>query len=240
MQRYYWYCSYPVPSVLSTSEATQLQRIAKRYKKKVKLGKPFARWTDEELWLKVLGQIAVVGRAEPGERLQHDPKIKKQVSIRRLKGIRSDAQMRRHLHRVFRNLDVRYVGKSWKKDGKAAAAVRNFRTLTENTPRRFFEGIAQQETEQERIEALKRELKFYGDKGARDTLIELRLAENCMALDARIYGVLKKVGVRVSPEDIFKQIEGELIEKVAKPLNMSGAVLDRILFQNYTRIVKQR
>lgn len=38
-------------------------------------------------------------------------------------------------------------------------------------------------------------------------------------------------GVKVSPDDIYKQIEGELIQKVAAPLGMSGARLDRILFQ---------
>ena len=46
-----------------------------------------------------------------------------------------------------------------------------------------------------------------------------------MALDARIFGVLKRVGVRVSPDDIYRQIEKELIEKVAEPLGISGARL---------------
>jgi hypothetical protein len=68
----------------------------------------------------------------------------------------------------------------------------------------------------------------------------LRLAENCLALDARIYGVLRKVGVKVSPGDIFNQIEKELIDKVATPLRITGAQLDRILFGNYSRILKQR
>jgi hypothetical protein len=87
---------------------------------------------------------------------------------------------------------------------------------------------------------LQKSLKYYGNKGARDTAIDLRLAENCIALDARIYGVMKKVGVGISPDDIFQQIEKELIQKVAKPLGMSGAQLDRILFQNYDRILEQR
>jgi len=82
-------------------------------------------------------------------------------------------------------------------------------------------------------------LKYYGNKGARDTLIELRLAENCMALDARIYGVLERVGVKVRPDDIFGYIENDLIQKIAKPLGVSGAPLDRILFQNYKAILKQ-
>jgi hypothetical protein len=70
-------------------------------------------------------------------------------------------------------------------------------------------------------------------------LIELRLAEDCMALDTRIFGVLKKVGVRISPDDIYKQIERELREKVAEPLGIRTALLDRILFKKYDDILKQ-
>lgn len=88
--------------------------------------------------------------------------------------------------------------------------------------------------------ALQEELKYYGNKGARDTLIDLRLAKDVMALDARIFGLLRKVGVKVSPDDIYRQIEEELIEKVARPLGLTGAVLDRVLFRNYDRILKQR
>jgi hypothetical protein len=102
----------------------------------------------------------------------------------------------------------------------------------------FFRKIAELETESERIEKLQESLKYYGDKRSRDTLIELRLAENCMALDGRIYGVLEGAGVKVSPDDIFRYVENELIQKVAKPLGVSGGELDRILFKNYDHILK--
>jgi hypothetical protein len=59
-----------------------------------------------------------------------------------------------------------------------------------------------------------------------------------MALDARIFGVLKKVGVRVSPDDIYRQVERELREKVAEPLGIRAALLDRILFGRYEDIVR--
>jgi hypothetical protein len=230
-----------MPEFLSTSQATQLQRIARRYKKPVKLGKPWNQRTDDELWRKVLGQIAVVGRAEPGERLQHDPKIKRQVSINCLRRFQSDAELQKHLHALFVKLRVRYVGSDWKSDRKSAAAVRNFRKLTvRDTPKKFFDRVAKCRSEDEKIAMLQRELVFFGNKSARDSLIELRLAENVMALDARIYGVLRKVGVRLSPDDIYRQIEKELIQKVAAPLGMTGALLDRVFFRNYDQILKQR
>jgi hypothetical protein len=136
---------------------------------------------------------------------------------------------------------VRYVGSNWKTDWKAEASARNFEVLMKaGGPKQFFQKhIASCETEEEKIEALKRTLKGYGNKCARDTLIELRLAASCMALDTRIFGVLKKVGVRVSPDDIYKQVEKELREKVAEPLDISAALLDRILFRKYDEILKQ-
>jgi hypothetical protein len=79
------------------------------------------------------------------------------------------------------------------------------------TPREFFKQIAKCKTEQEMIEAIQNELRYFGNKAARDTLIELGLAKNCMALDTRIYGLLAKVGVKVSQDDIYRQIEKELI-----------------------------
>jgi hypothetical protein len=136
---------------------------------------------------------------------------------------------------------VRYVGRNWKSDRKSAAAVKNFRKLTAgDSPRKFFDRVAKCKSEAEKIAMLQRELVFFGNKSARDSLIELRLAKNVMALDARIYGVLRKVGVRLSPDDIYRQIEKELIEKVATPLGMTGALLDRVLFKNYDQILKQR
>jgi hypothetical protein len=217
-----------------------LQKAVKRYKSQVKLGKPWNKWTDEQLWRKVLCQIAVVGRAEPGERLQHDPKIRGEVSIQKLSRFRSDTELQKHLHTVFVGLGVRYVGRNWRNDKKAAAGVKNFRILMKaGGPKRFFGNIARYRTEEQRIKALRDSLEYYGNKGTRDTLIELRLAENCMALDARIYGVLEKVGVKVSPDDIFRYVEQELIRKVAEPLGVSGARLDRMLFQNYDKILKE-
>ena len=105
-------------------------------------------------------------------------------------------------------------------------------------PKAFFTEIAKYKTELERIEGLRKSLQFYGNKGSRDTLIELRLAENCMALDVRIFGVLEGVGVKVSPDDIFRYVEEELIRKVARPLGITGGQLDRILFKNYNELLQ--
>jgi thermostable 8-oxoguanine DNA glycosylase len=56
-----------------------------------------------------------------------------------------------------------------------------------------------------------------------------------LALDSRILGLLKEVGVKIRKGSLnrnYEKIEEELIEKVAKPLGISGGQLDRILFKN--------
>jgi hypothetical protein len=218
-----------------------LRRVAAGYKKRVHLSTPWNRLTNDELWIRVLTQVVVIGRAEPGDRLRNDSETRASLSIRKLRTFHTDTTFQKYLHKVFVELTVRYVGRDWRTDWKAEASVHNFRVLMkEGGPKKFFEKqIASLETEQERIEMLRTTFKGYGNKCARDTLIELRLASNCMALDTRIFGVLKKVGVRVGPDDIYKQIEKELREKVAEPLGISASLLDRILFRKYDQILER-
>jgi hypothetical protein len=223
---------------ISDSQASRLQKVVKRCKSKAKPRKPWTKWTDDALLRKVLVQVCVIGKAKPGERLQHD----RRITVKKLKGFQSDEGLQKYLHKLFAELEVRFSrGSTWKKDWKAEACTHNFRVLDRaGGPTQFFrKHIARCKTEEERRAALRAALKRYGIKSASDTLIELRLAENCMALDSRIFGILKKVGIKIRPDDIYKQIEKELKEKVAEPLGIRAALLDRILFQNYDDILNQ-
>lgn len=70
-------------------------------------------------------------------------------------------------------------------------------------------------------------------------MIELHLASNYTALDVRIVGLLRGLGAKVS-ESLRKDYEGverELIQRIAAPCHLTGAELDRILFQNYDAIL---
>jgi hypothetical protein len=186
-----------------------------------------------------LAQIVVVGNAGPGYIVQDSAEAKKQLSLTRLRSFRGDMALRRHIHQILRLIGTRYVGKSLRKDRKSVAAVHNFRALMKaGGPKQFFKKLAALRSETARITLLK-QFKFYQEKGARDTLIELGLAKNCLALDARIATLLGKLGARV-PKRLgrqhYKAIETELIARVATRCGLSGAQLDRILFQNYDLI----
>jgi hypothetical protein len=138
---------------------------------------------------------------------------------------------------VLRAIGTRYVGKKTR-NHKVDAAVHNFNALDRaGGPWQFFEHVAALPTEECRIQLLSdsETFQYYGKKGARDTLIEFGLAKECLALDSRILGLLKEVGVKVRKGSLnrnYEKIEEELIEKVAEPLHISGGQLDRILFKN--------
>jgi hypothetical protein len=115
-----------MPAFLTSAQASRLRGMVRPYLVKDRPGKSWENRTDDELWRRVLSQIVVVGRAEPGHRLQHDPAISRQLSIRRLRTFQRDAELQRHLHDVFVRIGVRYTGKNWRSNKKAAAGTKNF------------------------------------------------------------------------------------------------------------------
>jgi hypothetical protein len=184
--------------------------------------------------------VCVGGQLDLNYHRPRKPVSKDKLAFARMKRLKP--RQRRHLlHCVLQAIGTRYVGKKTP-NRKVDAAVHNFSVLDKaGGPRQFFEQVAALPKEEDRIRFLsnRETFQFYGKKGARDTLIELGLATRCLALDARILGLLKKVGARVprSIDKHYEEIETELIDRVAKPCGLSGGKLDRILFQNYGDIM---
>lgn len=217
--------------LLSRNQAKRLQQIVKRYKPE--LGKCWRDCTDDELWLRVLSQIVVAGNAAPGYILLRSEAAQKTLSFSKLKKL-SSHHRRKLIHSVMHAIGTRYVGKS-SRNRKIDAALDNFDVLEKaGGPKRFFKGVAAIEPTAAKIKFLRRNFAFYRKKSCRDTLIELGLAYDCIALDQRLKKILRCVGARVpnSVNKSYDRIEKELIERVAKPCHLSGGELDRILFQN--------
>jgi len=231
-----------MPTVfISPRQARVLRALVRRYRdNKIVLGKPWYRRSEDELWRTVLRQIVMVGNARPGPVLDGSFQANRLVALRHLKRFKSHDELRRHLHRVLCGIGARYVTQDWRTDKKTTAAACNFRALMKaGGPKAFFGKVSRFRSENKRIQFLRQNLRYYGEKVARDTLIDLRLASSCLALDTRIRGLLGKLGfqgVRSIGRD-YAAIERELIDKVARPSRLSGATLDRILYQNYDYIL---
>jgi hypothetical protein len=194
--------------------------------------------TADELWLRVLSQVVVAGNAAPEYTLRTSKAVHEKLAFHRLKNL-SPQRRRKIIHGVLRAIGTRYVGNS-SKNRKVNAALHNFNALGEaGGPKQFFQRVASLKSMQERIKFLSETLAFYKKKGCRDALIDLQLANDCLALDRRLNRILECVGAKVtgSLNKRYEEIEKELIEKVATPCGLSGGELDRILFQNYDDIM---
>lgn len=221
---------------LTARQAQRLRDLVHHYKPRMTTS--WRKRCEDELWLRVLSQVVVAGNAAPEYTLRTSAAVKEKLGFRRLKKL-SPQRRRRAIHGVLRAIGTRYVGKSTK-NAKVDAALHNFHALCDaGGPKRFFQGIAALPSVDKRIEYLSGNLAFYKKKGCRDTLIDLQLARDCMALDRRLTRILTCLGARVprSLNKHYEEIEKALIDKVAHRCGLSGGELDRILFQNYGDIM---
>ncbi len=221
--------------VLTASQAALLRKLALRYRTAVKLPKPWNHRTADELWWKIVGEIAAQGNARAGFVIENSYEAKRQTSLSRLKAFRTDRERLQHIHWVFATVRSRYIRKNFRRDPKSKAVLRNFHRLTgRGGPKSFFRRIADERLKPARIEALQ-ELAGYGPKTAPDTAIELGLAKNCLALDTRLRALSSAVGAPTNRAS-YDAIEKALLIKVLRP-QLTGGRLDPILFQNYNEIL---
>ena len=128
--------------LLSTQKAHELSVLAPRYKQRVKQSKSWKKMSSDELWLTVLSQVVVPGRASAGETLVASHEARQALSFARLTSIQDDKALQQHIHRVFAAIGTRWAGQSWESDAKAARAAHNLRVLQGSGPKEFFRDVA--------------------------------------------------------------------------------------------------
>src|ERR1035437_4634472 len=111
--------------ILNKSQAAELCELVSRYKDRVTLGPSWKKRSAEDLWLKVLAQVVVVGKAAPGYVVQDSIEARKYLSFAKLSSIHNNPRRLLHIHKILRILGVRYVSKNLKKDKKSKAVAEN-------------------------------------------------------------------------------------------------------------------
>jgi len=209
--------------------------------------------SNNEIWLKVIEQVMLVGRSSPAEKFSKDLELQKKVSYEQLLKIKDDEnQLKKVIHEVLRAVKTRYASASIEKCRKTKALVHNFKVLSEykDGPKGLLEEVSKFNTDKEKIKYIMSKFKYIKSKGARDFLMDLGLVRDAIALDARIQEVLKKIGIIPDKEPdkdkviekiknnskSYDEVEEELLLKVCKPLNLSGIEFDRMIYQNYKEI----
>ncbi len=193
--------------------------------------------SDNEVWLQVMSQIVVVGRAAPAERLR-ERTIRSRIAWGKVR-LMTQSQARKAIWTVLREIRARYAGRDPGTCRKTAALIRNlqFFKAYPGGPKAFIRDVATLKgTSQEKIDFVAQRLSYIKNKGARDFLTTgFGLVKDHIALDARVRGVLKLVGVKIptpalSSPLLYAEVERDLVKQVCRPLGMSGAEFDQLLF----------
>ena len=127
---------------------------------------------------------------------------------------------------------------------KTAALVRNLDRLhrAPGGPAGYLAALAAMPDENERVKRVSRDLSYIKLKGARDLMVELGLAREVVALDARVLRILRKAGFAI-PDDVqsnpasYSAVQGLLLDSICRPSGISGGALDRILYQESKQIL---
>lgn len=192
--------------------------------------------TDDDIWLRVVGQVVVVGRADPAKKLK-TPSIRERVSWTRLSVMSTGVEG--EIWEVLREIGTRYAGKSANMCPKTKALCRNLLVLKKfnGGPSGFLRKVAEMDTSEDKIDFISQKFSYIKQKGARDFLTSgFGLVQDRIALDIRVLKELRDIGIKELPNttpgdaDIYRTIEQELIEGICNPLQLSGAQLDQLLF----------
>ena len=231
---------------ITREHLAKLELIKQKFLRKTCLPEP-DNWRglcNNQIWLKVIGQVMLVGSSLSEKKFSDQ--LKEKVSYDKLLKIKDDEnQLNKVIHEVLRAVKTRYASASIEKCRKTKALVHNFKVLSEykDGPKGFLEEISKLSTDKEKIKYVMSKFKYIKSKGARDFLMDLGLVRDAIAIDVRLQNVLKKIGINIperikSNPKLYDKVEEELLSKVCKPLNLSGVEFDRMIYNNYKDIMK--
>jgi hypothetical protein len=205
------------------------------------------RLSNNDIWLWMFRQVAVIGGAAADGRLMYDRNLRGKISYSRLSRMRSDRDVQKAINQALRGCASRYVSTSKSKCKKTQALARNFRRLQKfpGGPKGLVAKLAEIDgpsIDLRRTKYVMKGFDYFGSKSARGFLMNIGMASNVIALDIRLQKVLKRVGMKVpnglaSSPGVYDAFEKKLLESVCNPLKMTGIQLDQMIFQNYDDIM---
>ena len=203
--------------------------------------------TNNDIWLKIVAQVVIVGRSDPWDKLRARTDLKEKIAWESLQRIESQDELTRTVNQVLLAVGTRYASSTLSKSVKAQALAHNLNVLKgyNDGPKGFLQKISEfrgPATDIMKIRFVMDSFIYIKNKGARDLLMELGLVRNAIALDVRLRNVLQKAGFRVpngfqGSSLIYEKIEKDILNKICAPLRLAGVEFDRMLYQNYQDIL---
>ncbi|MEX6689678.1 hypothetical protein QTN47_19390 [Danxiaibacter flavus] len=204
---------------------------------------------NNSLWLRLVGQVNVVGGVDGNDRFFERPELIKKINFSSLSKIKLEKELALKINSVLREAGVRYASADLTKCSKTKSLVHNYKFISQY--KNGFKGLLQEladikgETaEVQRVHFLTSNFKYIKNKSARDFLMGLGINRNTVAIDIRIQNIFKRFGLplpsqaELSRRIIYEAAEKNIVDKICKPLNIEPVQFDRILFQNYDSILK--
>lgn len=198
----------------------------------------------QKIWLRVVSQVVVVGRAAPAERLK-DEEMQQALDFATLSSM-PPAGAAKRIGKALAQIGTRMVPKEQPEASpKVIALAKNLTFLKTypDGPGGFMRDVAKQPTSQERLRYVEKHLAYIRNKGARDFLTTgFGLVMDRIALDVRVMGVVNRIvpgfPAKVPPA-AYEEIERYLIKNICLPLGIEPARLDQLLFRFQKQIVAQ-
>jgi hypothetical protein len=199
--------------------------------------------SHDDVWIRVVIQVVVVGRAEPAQRL-HDKNLCSRIAWHRISGMK-DVQAAKAISSVLRTIGARYAGSEWRTCKKTKALIRNRNYLRDHPggPRGFLRDVATLPgSSRDKVAFVAARFSYIKNKGARDFLTTgFGLVKDHIAFDTRVVSSLRHIGLTfpgtvTSHPSLYDDLERDLITQVCRPLGISGAQLDQLLFLHYKDI----
>ena len=203
--------------------------------------------SDDDIWIRVVSQIVVIGNAKPAEQLKrHQYRDRNQWDLLVAK---SDEDAAVAIWTVLRDIGSRFGGTSLNQCGPTKALVFNRNTLRDfrGGPKGFLKTIATMEGDSiDKINFVTDRLQLIKNKGARDFLTSgFGLVHDHIALDTRVKKCLQHIGIQLPADaatnpSTYQQVETDLGCMLCKPLGISLAELDQLLFKFASRITAMK
>jgi thermostable 8-oxoguanine DNA glycosylase len=211
----------------------------------------FKKCTDEELWQKIIGQIIVIGKDSPYEKVD-----KQKLSLKSLnKFVETQSNLPFYINSILLEASVRYVGSekispkaNWISDNFSnPKIVKNEKVvLLDNMKDLLKENKINEDRELEKLarEFIMKDAKGFGLKSASDFLIEIGFAKTLIAFDVRVLEFINQIlkpNIPLSQRDLgpgtYLLLE-ESFQSLLK-VGISPSKFDRIIFQNKNKIIEK-
>jgi len=227
---------------ISEKHLQTFKKIKNLFLKKTIIPKPnnWRSLSANDIWLRIMTQIIIIQGADSGIRFNNNMLVQDTVEYEKL-AIMNEIEAKETINKALRKIGTRMASSEIAKCWKTNCLYENLLIIKNSKTGligllHYVTDLAEQGKIDKAIDTMK-QFSGFGDKSARDFLMEYGIIEDAIALDVRVVNLLSAVGLQISEKyknntKIYLDIEQSLLNKVCKPLDIKGIEFDRMIFNH--------